>query len=281
MLGEVGQAQERAPDVVDGVGDQRAEREPALDGHGGERGGARHREQRAPALGVGGLARIPGVAARVRAVSVRACSGTRWLAFAGTARDTGPPGAWMARGSPPDAARSSGSGYQPVVQDPGCRRTTPVAMARASVGSSRDPVPRHRRGAAGAEARRGGPDRHPAHPPPRQGARLREGGATHPVAVGGAAGSRSTTSTCSATPAAALDVVTQAADRRRVGAGYRGRLRPLHRRLRGAGDRGPAGRRGGRARAAGVPAGRRRDPGARRTASATRRWCSTPSSCAR
>ena len=61
-----------------------------------------------------------------------------------------------------------------------------------------------------------------------------------------------------------LDVVTQAQTVDAFGAGHRRRLPPLHRRLRGAGDRGPAGRRGGRARAAGVPAGRRRDPGAGR-----------------
>ena len=54
------------------------------------------------------------------------------------------------------------------------------------------------------------------------------------------------------------------ADRRRVRRRHRRRLPPLHRGLRGAGDRGPAGRRGGRAGAAGVPAGRRRDPGAGR-----------------
>ena len=61
-----------------------------------------------------------------------------------------------------------------------------------------------------------------------------------------------------------LDVVTQAQTVDAFGAGHRRRLPPLHRRLRGAGDRGPARRRGGRARAAGVPAGRRRDPGAGR-----------------
>ena len=62
-----------------------------------------------------------------------------------------------------------------------------------------------------------------------------------------------------------LDVVTQAADRRRRSApGIVGDYPRYTAGVRGAGDRGPAGRRGGRARAAGVPAGRRRDPGAGR-----------------
>ena len=135
--------------------------------------------------------------------------------------------------------------------------------AACAVGSGGGPLPRHRRGAAGAEARRGGPDRHPAHPAPRQGARGGQGGAPHPVPLGG--------------PAGAVQPRRRAvlhrplaghrhpgADRRRVRRRDHRRLPPLHRGLRDAGDRRPAGRRGGRAGAAGVPAAGRRDPGAGR-----------------
>ena len=126
------------------------------------------------------------------------------------------------------------------------------------------PLPRHRRGAAGAEARRGGPDRHAAHPPARQGARGGQGRAPHPVPLGGPAG---------AVQPRRRAVLHRAfaghrhpgADRRRVRRRDHRRLPPLHGGLRGAGDGRPAGRRGGRAGAAGVPAAGRRDPGAVRS----------------
>ena len=121
-------------------------------------------------------------------------------------------------------------------------------------------VPGPSGGAAPAQARRGRPDRHPAHPRPRAGARGGQGCAAHPQQVRGQAGAvRAHRRSAASRPQSRHR--HPGAGHRRVRHRHRQRLRPLHLRVRGAGDRRAAGRGGAGADARTAPADRGRAAG--------------------
>ena len=130
-------------------------------------------------------------------------------------------------------------------------------------------VPGSGGGAAPAQARRGRPDRHPAHPRARAGPRGGQGRAPHPQQVRRPAGAVRAHRR-SAAPRPQPRHRHPGAGHRRVRQRHRQRLRPLHLRLRGAGDRRAAGRRGTCPGARAAPADRRGAAGGRRRQPAAR-----------
>ncbi len=138
------------------------------------------------------------------------------------------------------------------------------STAAAAVRRAHESLPRRRRGAPGAEARRGGPDHHPPHPPPRQGPRGGARRAQDQVEV------RRPPGAVLARGRAVLQPEQQRAGRSRPAALHPGgddrpvrridrdRLRPVHRGDGHAGDGGTVRRERGPAGRPAVPAAGRR-----------------------